>query len=95
MKKRIKNAFKNQFRRKVSDLVGSVNYKINDKIKLNYNFNVDQNYKEINYNEFGTSLNFDPMEISFNYLHEDKHVGDQEYFKTKLDFSYIKWPYFF
>ena len=75
---------------KVSDLVGSVNYKINDKIKLNYNFNVDQNYKEINYNEFGTSLNFDPMEISFNYLHEDKHVGDQEYFKTKLDFSYIK-----
>ena len=28
------------------------------------------------------------MKISFNYLQEDKHIGNQEYFKTKLDFSY-------
>ena len=83
-----KMASKTSMDEKISDLVGSFNYKINEKIKLNYSFNVDQNYQEINYNEFGSSFNFDPMKISFNYLQEDKHIGNQEYFKTKLDLSY-------
>ena len=77
---------------KVSDLVGSASYTLNKKIKLNYDFNIDQNYKEINYNELGTTINFDPIEFSFNYLQENKHIGaqdlgDQEYFKTKIGFS--------
>ena len=25
--------------------------------------------------------------MDFNYLQEDKHIGDQEYFKTKVDIS--------
>ena len=27
------------------------------------------------------------MKINFNYLEEDKHIGDQEYFKTKIDLN--------
>ena len=38
---------------KLSDLVGSAEYKINNNFSLNYNFSIDQNYNEINYNEFG------------------------------------------
>ena len=83
-----KMASKTSMDEKISDLVGSASYKLSERIKLNYNFNVDQNYQEINYNELGTSIDFDPMKISFNYLQEDKHIGNQEYFKTKLDFSY-------
>ena len=26
------------------------------------------------------------MKINFNYLLEEEHIGDQEYFKTKVDF---------
>ena len=68
---------------------------LNKKIKLNYDFNIDQNYKEINYNELGTTINFDPIEFSFNYLQENKHIGaqdlgDQEYFKTKIGFQIIR-----
>ena len=44
---------------KVSDLVGSANYSINDKIKLNYNFSLDQNYNDMNYNELGASFSYD------------------------------------
>ena len=36
---------------KLSDLVGSANYKFNNKFSLNYNFALDQNYNDINYNE--------------------------------------------
>ena len=27
------------------------------------------------------------MQIGFNYILEDKHIGDQEYLKTKVDFT--------
>ena len=70
---------------KLSDLVGSANIELNKKISLNYNFAVDQNYSDINYNEIGTSINFSPLKVNFDYLQEKKHIGDQEYFKTKID----------
>ena len=72
---------------KVSDLVASTNYRVSNKISLDYNFSIDQNFKELNYNEFGASLNLNPLKINFNYLEEDKHIGDQEYFKTKIDLA--------
>ena len=75
---------------KLSDLVGSTEYKINDNLNFKYNFSVDQNYNELNYNEAGMALNFDSLKIDFNYLEERKHIGDQEYFKTKLDYNRSK-----
>ncbi len=72
---------------KLSDIVGATEYKINEKISLNYNFSIDQNYSDFNYNEVSTILNFDPIKIDFDYLRENKHIGDQEYFKTKIDFA--------
>ena len=72
---------------KLSDLVGSAKYKLNDNFSLNYNFSADQNYKEFNYNEFGATINFNALNLNFNYLHEDKHIGDKEYLKTRIDFQ--------
>ena len=71
---------------KVSDLVGSANYSINDKIKLNYNFSLDQNYNDMNYNELGATFSYDSFEASFDFLQEKKHIGDQEYYKTKFKY---------
>ena len=34
---------------KLSDLVGSADYKINDRFSLNYNFSIDRNYNDFNY----------------------------------------------
>ncbi len=70
---------------KLSDLVGSVSYKPNNKADLNFNFAVDQNYKDLNYSEIGTKFNFNPISFDFNYLSEKKHIGDKNYFKTKIN----------
>ena len=70
---------------KLSDLVGTSKYTINNNFSLNYNFSVDQNYSELNYNEIGTDLNLGLMNLNFNYLQEKKHIGNQDYFKTKLE----------
>ena len=72
---------------KLSDLVGSANYKINDRISLNYNFALDQNYSELNYNEVGTEINLNNLKIDFDYLQEKKHIGNQDYFKTKINLN--------
>ena len=43
---------------KVSDLVGSASFNINEKVSLTHQFSIDQNYKEFNYNDIGINLNF-------------------------------------
>ncbi len=82
-----KMSSKSSLDEKLSDLVGTASLDINDNISLNYNFAVDQNYKDLNYNEIGTSMNFNSLNIDFNFLQEKKHIGDQEYFKTKLNYN--------
>ena len=75
---------------KLSDLVASSNFKLNDNITLKYDLALDQNYSETNYNDFGLTLNYDNIKVDFNYLQEDKHIGNQEYFKTKIDLAQNK-----
>tara|TARA_B100000963_G_scaffold64838_1_gene52943 strand:- start:6062 stop:8458 length:2397 start_codon:yes stop_codon:yes gene_type:complete len=69
---------------KLSDLVGSTSYNINDKIKLDYQFALDQNYNDLNYSELGAKLNLGNINFDFNFLQEKKHIGNQEYLKTKI-----------
>ena len=58
-----KMASKTSLDEKISDVFGSVNYEINDKVSLNYNFSIDQNYSDFNYNEIGTRFNLNPIEL--------------------------------
>ena len=72
---------------KLSDLVGESSLKINDNFKLNYQFALDQNYEDLNYSDFNSQINFGNIGIDFNYIEENKHIGDQKYFKTKFNFN--------
>ena len=72
---------------KISDLVGFSKYEVNNKFSLNYNFAIDQNYKEFNYNEIGAKTNFDKLNFDINYLQEKKHIGNNEYIKSKIDYN--------
>jgi LPS-assembly protein len=78
---------KTSLNEKLSDLVGSVSFDINEKLKLNYNFSLDQNYQDINYSEIGAKVNLGNFDVNFDYLEENKHIGDQEYFSTKIDYN--------
>ena len=41
----------------------------------------------MNFNEIGATITMDHLKIDFNYLSEKKHIGDQDYFKTKVNFK--------
>lgn len=77
---------KSSLNEKLSDLVGSASIDINN-INLNYNFSVDQNYNEFNYNDYELGLNFDPLKVNFNYLQEKEHIGNEEYLKSNFKFE--------
>jgi LPS-assembly protein len=72
---------------KISDLVGTSNLKINDSLSLKYNFSLDNNYEDLNYNEVETALNFNNLEFNLGYLQEKKHLGNNEYLKTSLKYK--------
>ena len=63
-------------------MVGKVDYYfLNENFKFDYQFALDQNYQDFNYNDFGTNIKFNNIDINFNYIQENKHIGDQEYLK--------------
>ncbi len=72
---------------KLSDLVGTANVKLNDTFNVNYNFALDQNYKDLNYNEIGFNFDSNLIKFDVDYLQEKKHIGNQEYFKTNLEYA--------
>ena len=80
-------ASKTSLDEKLSDLVGSANLNLSNKFKINYNFALDQNYNDLNYNEIGSKINFGSVDFDFSYLQEKKHIGNQDYFKTKIDYN--------
>ena len=82
-----KMADKTSMNEKLSDLVGSAKLKVNNNFDINYDFSIDQNYKDLNYNEISTSMTFNSLNINFGYLEENKHIGNQNYLKTKIDFK--------
>ena len=80
-----KMADKTSLNEKLSDLVGSSSYNLSENFKLNYDFSIDQNYNDLNYSELGAKYNYGALNINFDYLYEDKHIGNQDYFKTELN----------
>ncbi len=71
---------------KLSDFVGHSEFKMNEKFTLNYDFSLDHNYRNINYNEIGTNIDLNPVKFDFSYLQEKKHIGNQEYFQGNIEF---------
>ena len=70
-----------------SDIVGASKYNINENVKLNYNFSIDQGYKNINYSEFGTELEFENVKFNLNYLEEKKYIGTQEFVSSGVEYK--------
>ncbi len=72
---------------KLSDLVGKSALQINESFQLNYNFLVDQNYSELNYNEIGAKLDFELFSFKLDYLQERKHIGKADFATAQFGFK--------
>ena len=77
---------KSSLDQRFSDVVGEAKYKVNSLLDLQYNFSIDQGYKNFNYNEVESNFTFDKAKFNIGYLQEKNHVGNQEYVQTGIDF---------
>ena len=70
--------------KRFSDIVGNLNYNKNN-FELNYNYSLDQNFKEMNYSEIETRYSLGNVDFNLNYLKEDKLADNKEYFKSSIE----------
>jgi LPS-assembly protein len=68
-----------------SDVVGESVYNIANNLNINYNFSIDQSYKELNYSEIGLDFKNEKTNFNINYLEEKNHIGNQEYVKSDIE----------
>jgi LPS-assembly protein len=69
---------------KTSELVGDLNYNLNNFSKIGYKFSLDHNYKDINYNEISGIFKINKLVTNFEYLEENRHIGDNHYINAGL-----------
>ena len=71
-----------------SDVVGESSFKFNDNFKINYEFAIDQNYNEFNYNEIGVNLEYGIADFNIDYLEERNHIGNSNYVKSNIKLKF-------
>tara|TARA_B100002051_G_C16655459_1_gene596262 strand:- start:331 stop:1266 length:936 start_codon:yes stop_codon:yes gene_type:complete len=73
----------------VSDLVGEAFVKISDNLTLKSEFNLDNNIKDVHYQDFGANLILGNTDFNIKYLEESSHIGSSSYVKSdiKIDFD--------
>ena len=70
--------------KRFSDVVGSFEFDANS-LKIDYNYSLDQNFKEMNYNEVGAEYSLSNMKFNLNYLEENNISDVKEYLKSSLE----------
>ena len=73
--------------KRFSDIIGNFNYKVDDKFSINYDVLLDQNYKETNLNDIAIKYATNNFNFNLNYLEEDKKSGENEYFKSSIEYK--------
>ena len=70
--------------KRFSDIVGDFNFKKSN-LELGYNYALDQNFKEMNYNEIEAKYSLGNMSFNVNYLKENKISDEKEYVKSSIE----------
>ena len=60
---------------KESNLIGSITSNMNKYMKFTYDFSVNNNLDELEYNAFGTTISINNFVTSFNYVEENNKIG--------------------
>ena len=70
---------KSSLDQEMSDVVGEINYNFAEIGKIDYKFNLDHNFNDLNYNDISTELNFGKIQFNLDYLEQQSHMGDEHY----------------
>ena len=73
---------------KTSDIVGNLKFIPSKFFDFEYEFSLDNNLNETNYNLVKTNLSINNFVTSFEFLQEDNMIGNKSYLSNKTTFSF-------
>jgi len=68
--------FNSSINQKTSNLFGSLTYGLSDKINLDYDFSIDNDFSTFERNSFGLGFNFNNINTTFGFTEENGKIGD-------------------
>ena len=73
--------------KKNSNLFGSMDYKISNSINIDYNFAIDNNYQNFEYNSFGIDISLNNFVTKFNFLEENNNLGSANFLENTTKYN--------
>ncbi len=73
---------------KGSDFIGSINFKPNNNIDLDYQFSIDNDLSSTNYNLIKADLKINKFVTTFEFLQEDDEVGTENHYASEIKFLF-------
>ena len=67
-----------------SDVIGKVDFTNNKNFSFNYDFAIDQNYKELNYNNLSADFFSEKLNFNIDYLEENISSNKKEYVNSSF-----------
>ena len=68
---------KNNLNKKNSNIFGSVDHSISNFLELGYDFSVDNNFEQFDYNAIGLDVSVNNFVTKFNFIEENNIMGDK------------------
>ena len=73
--------------KKTSDFVGNLNYSPNKFFNTNYDFSIDENFSDINYQLLGFDFKVNNFITTFEYLNENHTINGPSYLTNKTELN--------
>ena len=80
--------------KKTSNIFGSISNNFSKNLNFKYNFAVDNNLDEIDYNDISTTISVNNFVSTFHYIKEIDDMGDQNFIKNNTSFEIDENNYF-
>ena len=80
--------------KKTSNIFGSISNNFSKNLNFKYNFAVDNNLDEIDYNDISTTISVNNFVSTFHYIKEIDDMGDQNFVKNNTSFEIDENNYF-
>jgi len=74
--------------KKTSDIVGNIKFKPSSFLDLDYDFSLDNNLNQTNYDLIKTSFNVNKFVTTFEYLEEKNMIGNESYISNKTAYNF-------
>ena len=80
---------------KSSNLVGSAKFSLSENYLINYNFSLDNNYKNLEYNNIEATFKKKNFMTKFNFIEENGKIGQSNSIENTTEFKFYNDNYFY